>query len=166
MVGFVGLLSGALAAVFLVFIVMLMGFLQAQLAPTEGSYKLATESGLVFPIESHILTVEVFSGMVDTFQRVYGHQPIYISTSCVISGTLDAATAKRYATYNFIFAKGQRDTPSGDFKIAQIDSLPIMERESKLSNMCFVAMKTKELHDQLKKSNDSILKGLNNNEQI
>lgn len=155
MVGFVALLSGALAAVFLVFIVMLMGFLQAQLAPTEGTYKLATESGLVFPIESHILTDDIFEGMVTTFNRVYGEKPIYVSTSCVISGYLDATTAKRYATYNYIFSKEQARSEGGKYDIAQIDSLPIMERESKLSNMCFVAMKTEELHRQLMEANKS-----------
>ncbi|KDM90961.1 hypothetical protein [Photobacterium galatheae] len=154
MVGFVGLLSCALAAVFLVFVVMLLSFLQAQLAPTEGTYKLATESGLVFPIESHILTDEVFRSMMVTYDRVYGKQPVYISTSCIIGGMLDGATAKRYATYNFVFSKRKAISEGGEYDIAQIDSLPIMERESKLSSMCFIAMKTEELHRQFEEANN------------
>ncbi|MBU2895681.1 hypothetical protein [Vibrio hepatarius] len=162
MVGFVGLLSCALAAVFLVFVVMLLSFLQAQLAPTEGTYKLATESGLVFPIESHILTDEVFRSMMETYDRIYGEQPAYVSTSCIIGGALDGATAKRYATYNFIFSKRKAISEGGEFNIAQVDALPILERESKLSSMCFVAMKTKELHRQLEESNNKAIAKENN----
>lgn len=154
MVGFVGLLSGALAAVFLVFIVMLMSFLQAQLAPTEGVYKLHTSSGLVFPIESHILTNEIFKQMVFTFHHEFGKEPIYVSTSCFVGGLLDAATAKRYATYNYIFVQERSIQDKDQYNIAEIDSLPMMKHDIKLSNACFVAMKTKEHHEVLLESTD------------
>lgn len=151
MLGFVGLLSSALAAVVNVFVVMLLSFLQAQMAPNEGEYKLATENGLVFPIESHYITSEIFDSMMHTFVRIYGDVPAYISTSCVIGLALDSATSKRYATYNYIFIK--KIEHAGSYNIAQTDSLPIMERKSKLSNMCFIAIKTEELHDQIEEAN-------------
>lgn len=154
MLGFVGLLSSALAAVVNVFVVMLLSFLQAQMAPTEGEYKLATENGLVFPIETHIINDEVFGSMMETFHKIYGDDPAYISTSCVSGGILDAASAKRYATYNFIYLKRLLADEDSIWNIAQVDSLPIVERESKLANMCFISIKTKELHEQILKHNN------------
>ncbi|MCY9861136.1 hypothetical protein OTK49_01150 [Vibrio coralliirubri] len=156
MVGFVGLLSGALAAVFLVFIVMLMSFLQAQLAPTEGVYKLHTESGLIFPVESHILTEEIFEQMIESFHLEYGEVPIYVSTSCFVGGMLDAITAKRYATYNYIFVQERSIQDKDKYSIAEIDSLPILKHNVNLSNACFVAMKTQEHHEDLIDSRDDI----------
>ena len=153
MLGFVGLLSSALAAVVNVFVVMLLSFLQAQMAPTEGEYKLATENGLVFPIETHIVNDEVFAAMMETYHKIYGNEPAYISASCVIGGVLDAVSAKRYATYNYIYLKRQNAEGETKWDIAQVDSLPIVERDSKLSNMCFVSIKTKELYEQTIKHN-------------
>lgn len=146
MLGFVGLLSSALAAVVNVLVVMLLSFLQAQMQPTEGTYRLATENGLVFPVESYILTDEILGVMIQTYKRVYGEQPMYVSTSCANGDMLDATSAKRYTTYNYIFV--QKKAKEIGINIAKIDALPIVARDTLLTNMCFVSLKTKRLYEQ------------------
>ncbi|MGR5555943.1 hypothetical protein ACQKQC_06535 [Vibrio fortis] len=153
MLGFVGLLSSALASVVKVFVVMLLSFLQALKAPTEGEYKLATENGLVFPIESHIVTEEIFGIMMNTFNQIYGDVPAYVSTSCIIGSELDSASSKRYATYNYVFIEKMRNNNAFNYDIAQIDFLPVIERDSKLSSRCFVGIKTEKLHKQIEEAN-------------
>lgn len=154
MLGFVGLLSSALAAVVNVFVVMLLSFLQAQMAPKEGEYKLATESGLVFPLETHVLDDEVFATMAGSFNRIYGEVPMYIGVSCVRGDDMDGPTAKRYATYNYVFSQYQAKTKGGKYDIANVDHLENYENVSKLSNVCFVAMKTEKLYKQTIEANE------------
>lgn len=145
MLGFVGLLSSALAAVVNVFVVMLLSFLQAQMAPQEGVYKLATENGLVFPIETHILTDEAFDTMVGTYKKVYQEQKMFATTSCVLGDYLDTLAAKRFSTYNFVYLNKKKKLRQD---IALVEAIPVERRESKLQDMCYLTLKPKSLYEQ------------------
>lgn len=145
MLGFVGLLSSALAAVVNVFVVMLLSFLQAQMAPQEGVYKLATENGLVFPIETHILTDDAFETMVGTYKKIYQEQRMYATTSCVLGDYLDTLAAKRFSTYNFVYLNRQKKMRQD---MALVEAIPVEKRDSKLKDMCYLTLKPKSLYEK------------------
>ena len=110
MLGFVAVLASALLGIILIFIIMLVSFIQAQMAPTEGKYKLENESGLLYPIESYLLTDEIIAKTIDRYQERRGFHDISLGTTCRYGERLDKFTAERYTAYNFVYLTKYEDS--------------------------------------------------------
>ncbi|CAH7354073.1 hypothetical protein VCHA53O466_40147 [Vibrio chagasii] len=106
MLGFVAVLASALLGVVLIFITMLVSFFQAMLAPTDGDYKLENQGGLLFPIDSFLLSEDIISATVETYMERKGDDhDITIGTTCSFGERLDRFTAERYTAYNYVFLR-------------------------------------------------------------
>lgn len=103
MLGFVAVLASALLGVVLIFVIMLVSFIQAQLAPTAGKYQLENDSGLLFPIESYLLTDEIIAKTIGRYRERRGIHDISLGTTCRYGERLDKFTAERYTAYNFVY---------------------------------------------------------------
>ncbi|MDK9790735.1 hypothetical protein [Vibrio sp. D431a] len=103
MLGFVAVLASALLGIVLIFVTLLVSFIQAQLAPTAGKYQLENDSGLLFPIESYLLTDEIINKTIDRYIERRGNHDISLGTTCRYGERLDKFTAERYTAYNFVY---------------------------------------------------------------
>ncbi|WP_146147007.1 hypothetical protein [Photobacterium kishitanii] len=138
MLGFVGLLSGSLAVIFLVFIIMLLSCIAAQMAPTDGEYVFKQTTGLTFPVESYVLTDDILKNVVDTYRGIKKNTGMLdFSTTCEYGQDIDSITASQYLTYNYIYLKkAAKDGVLGSYGKVDVSS-PVFVRNGK-PNGCFL----------------------------
>ncbi|WP_210499597.1 hypothetical protein [Vibrio crassostreae] len=134
MLGLVGVLSSSLLAIVLVFVVMLLSYLSALLAPTEGEYKLDADTGLLFPIESFMLNEEIIGRVVAQYKAARGVHQMDVASNCTYGASLDKLTAGRYTAFNFVFLNNYKKNVEPLFE--SIETFPLGFEESK--NLCYV----------------------------
>lgn len=145
MLGFVGLLSGSLAVIFLVFIIMLLSCIAAQMAPTEGEYIFKQNTGLTFPIESHVLTDDILKDVVGTYRAVKDDDgELDFKTGCEYGEDVDSMTASQYVTYNYIYLKKAADAGLLGL-VKTIDSAPLVYSRTGKQNSCYLNIEGEEI---------------------
>ena len=138
MLGFVGLLSGALAVVFLVFVIIMLNCMTAQMSPTEGVYLLKNNVGLKFPIESYLLTDGIVDSVVNQYKKINEFDgDVNLEISCDYGKSLSSSTADKILAYNYIFLKNMKKKGDGDFKIDKIITGG-SQVNTKVANTCFL----------------------------
>ncbi|MGR5365890.1 hypothetical protein [Photobacterium damselae] len=139
MLGFVGLLSGSLAVVFLVFVIIMLNCMMAQMSPTQGVYLLKDNVALKFPIESFLLNDEIVSSVVTQYKAINNYNGVVdLEVSCNYGANLDSSSADKFLAFNYIFLKNLKDKGGmKGFKIGKVlndGSNP----NTKVANTCFL----------------------------
>lgn len=146
MFGLVGVLASALLGIMLVFIVMLLSYLKALLAPTDGEYKLEVDTGLMFPIEAYMLNEEILSKMLSIYREGKGVDAVDVGISCTYGKQLDKLTSGRYATYNYVFLSSYKENV--DKEIKAVESYGLGYESDVKKNKCWLRVKDHNSSDE------------------